>query len=289
MERYKTIVDDWDAFSAEIGKEARTTVRRNPLKSGDKFEERLARDFEYEQADWNPDVYRLNTEKPGKSMLHWRGDYYVQEESAAYPVTVMDLAPGQRVLDMAAAPGGKTTQIAGELGNTVAVVANEKSSNRIKSLHANVNRLGCACVEVTNYDGRQMPEEMTFDRILLDAPCSGEGNNIRRGETASTESEREGIAELQKQLLEKACRMVAEDGIIVYSTCTFAPEENEEVVQTVLGEDFELERIEPGFPHQRGLTAFKGKEYSQELDKTVRIYPHHLKSGGMYVAKIRRS
>lgn len=288
MERYKTIVDDWEAFSDTIGEPARTTVRRNPLKAGENFEEQLGRDFEHERADWNPDVYRLETEKPGKSILHWRGDYYVQEESAAYPVTVMDLEPGHRVLDMCAAPGGKTTQIAAAIGNKGTVVANEKSSNRIKSLHANANRLGCASVDITNYDARRMPEEMEFDRILVDAPCSGEGNNIRRGESASTEEEREGLADLQRQILEKACSMLAEKGVIVYSTCTFAPEENEEVVQQVLGE-FELERIEPDFPHQRGLTAFEEKEYDPAMEKTVRIYPHHLESGGMYVAKIRRS
>jgi NOL1/NOP2/fmu family ribosome biogenesis protein len=140
-------------------------------------------------------------------------------------------------------------------------------------------------VAATNYDGRQIPEDENYDKILVDAPCSGEADRARRGETASL-GEIKGLAELQKQLAVKAANLLKEGGKMVYSTCTFAPEENEEVVKHVLEEtDLELERAETGAEHVRGVTEFEDQKYGEEMKKTIRVYPHHLNSGGMYIAK----
>lgn len=287
MERYKPIIDDWEAFQEACQKPIVSTVRKNSIKAEDNFEERLRQSFEnVEQVDWKPNMCRLpETETPGKSMLHWMGEYYVQEESAAIPVTILDPEEGDRILDMAAAPGGKTTQIASMIENNGVVIANDESGNRMKSLHANVYRTGAACVAATNYDGRQIPEDEEYDKILVDAPCSGEADRARRGEKASL-GEIKGLAELQKQLAVKASRLLKEGGTMVYSTCTFAPEENEEVVKHVLEEtDLELERAETGANHVRGVTEFEDREYGEEMTKTIRVYPHHLDSGGIYIAK----
>lgn len=290
MKRYKPIIDDWDAFQKACDQHPVSTVRKNHIKAAPNFEERLREAFNnVETAEWNSDIYRLpETETPGKSMLHWMGEYYVQEESATIPVTVLQPEEGDKLLDMAAAPGGKTTQIASHIDNNGSLVANDASDKRMKSLHANVYRTGSACVAATNYDGRQIPEDEKYDKILVDAPCTGEADRARRGESASIE-EIKGLAELQKQLAVKASKLLKKGGTMVYSTCTFAPEENEEVVKHVVEEtELELVEIETEAEHVRGVTEFENREYGQELKKTIRVYPHHLDSGGIYIAKFRK-
>jgi NOL1/NOP2/sun family putative RNA methylase len=291
MERYKNIIDDWEEFREACEEPKIPSVRKNQIKAGNGFEPRLKSEFsKVEQSEWNPNVYRLTgEEKPGNSLLHWRGEYYVQEESAAIPVEVLGPEKSENILDIAAAPGGKATQIASKIKNDGLVVANDASSKRMKSLHANVYRTGSACIAATNYDGRQIPGSERFDRILVDAPCSGEGDRARRKFEPARMKDIEGLAELQKKLLERASELVKKRGTIVYSTCTFAPEENEEVVKYVLeNTGLELADIELDAPHQRGVTQFQEREYPEKMRETVRIYPHHLNSGGMYVAKFRK-
>ena len=290
MEKYRSIIPNFEAFRKECQKEPVSAVRRSNIKAKEDFEERLEKDFEFEQASWNNKVYRLKEEKkPGKSMLHWRGEYYVQEESAAVPVSVLDPRPGDEVLDMCAAPGGKTTQIADRIKNEGLVVANEVSDQRMKSLHANIYRTGAFSVNALNSDGRRILEDREFDKILVDAPCSGEGNNCRREEEEmASKQESKDLANLQLDLLEKAFSMIKDGGVVVYSTCTFSPLENENVVSQALERnDVELEKIELDFEHERGLKGYQNLEFGEEMEKTVRIYPHHLQSGGMYVARFK--
>ncbi|WEL23597.1 RsmB/NOP family class I SAM-dependent RNA methyltransferase [Candidatus Nanohalovita haloferacivicina] len=288
MEKYKPIIDDWEAFEAERDKHPVNAVRKNPLKAREDFEEKLAERFDFEEVDWAEGIYRLDTESPGKSVLHWMGEYYVQEESAALPVTVLDPGPGEKILDMCAAPGGKTTQIAAEMDNKGLVVANDESGQRMKSLHANVYRTGSAIVEATNYDARRLPGE-EFDRILVDAPCSGEGDRFYETFTAIDEGDSEDLSNLQFHILEKASQMVKEEGTVVYSTCTISPLENEAVVKRAVEEtELELESIETDIEHVRGVEEFQEKDYGSEMSKTVRVYPHHVNSGVIFVAKFRK-
>ena len=291
MKRYKTIIDNWQEFKEECRKDATKTVRRNSLKARENFQEKLEEDFpDAEKSDWNSDVFRLNSEKsPGKSMLHWRGEYYVQEESASLPVEVLDPQPGEDVLDMCAAPGGKSTQIASKMNNKGLLISNDDDAKRLKSLHANIYRTGSSIARVTNYDGRRIPKEQKFDRILVDAPCSGEGNNARRSFESASKSEFESLSQIQEKLMLNAEKLAKNDGVIVYSTCTFAPEENEAVVEKVLEKtDLELEEIETNVEHVQGVEEFEDRSFNPEVSKTVRIYPHHIKSGGIFVAKFRK-
>jgi NOL1/NOP2/sun family putative RNA methylase len=289
MEKYKPIIDDWQAFKQESENHPVNAVRKNVLKSGPEFEERLGERFEYEEADWDGDIYRIETESPGKSLLHWRGEYYVQEESAALPVEVLDPRPGEKVLDMCAAPGGKTTQIAAKMRNRGLVVANDESGQRMKSLHANVYRTGSVIADATNYDARLLPEER-FDRILVDAPCSGEGDRYRETFEAVDEKDSQGLADLQFQLLEKASNMVKDQGTVVYSTCTITPLENEAVVERAVEETgLKLVDIETEVEHVRGVNSFEQLSFKHEMGKTVRVYPHHLNSGAIFVAKFRKN
>ena len=291
MERYKPIIEDWEEFKQACDRPIISTVRRNQIKAGSDFEERLRREFkDIEQSGWNDDVYRLkSTDSPGKSVLHWLGHYYVQEESAALPIEVLNPKKGDKVLDTCAAPGGKSTQIASKINNKGTVIANDDNTKRMKSLHANTYRTSSTSVLATNYDGRQIPGNEKFDKILVDAPCSGEGDKARRKFETANIDQVKGLARLQKQLIDRSSELLKEDGTLVYSTCTFAPEENEEVVKHALEEtELEIKEINSEIPHSNGLTSFQDREYGEEMGKTVRVYPHHLDSGGIYVAKFTK-
>lgn len=288
MEQYKPIIDDWEAFRETCEMPALSTVRKNRIRAGEEFEKRLKKDFEeVEKSGWNSEVFRLPGEKtPGKSIMHWLGEYYVQEESASIPVKVLNPRKGEKILDMCAAPGGKTTQIASRIENKGTIVANDDSSQRLKSLHANLYRTGSASCSVTNYDGRQIPEKEKFDRILLDAPCSGEGDRARRNFLPAERHEKENLSELQKQLGEKAASLLKPEGVMVYSTCTINPRENEEVVKHLVeNTGLELENIQLEADHARGIESSEDREFGEEMDQTVRVYPHHLESGVIYVAR----
>jgi NOL1/NOP2/sun family putative RNA methylase len=286
MEKYKSLIDDWEAFREQSEKHPLQGVRKNPLKAQEDFQEKLSESFEFERTGWNENIYRVSHETPGKSMLHWRGEYYVQEESAALPVSVLDPQPGERVLDMCAAPGGKTTQIAARMENKGLVVANDSSAKRMKSLHANVYRTGAKIVDATNYDARNIPEDEKFDRVLVDAPCSGEGDRYYRNFRAADENESQELSKLQLQLLEKAESLVKEGGTVVYSTCTINPGENESVVsKAVENTGLELERIETESKHVRGVEEFEDENF-EGGEKCVRVYPHHMESGVIFAARL---
>jgi NOL1/NOP2/sun family putative RNA methylase len=291
MEKYREIIDDWEAFERERENHPVNIARKNTLKASEDFEEELRNSFEnVEDASWNEKIYRLkDTETPGKTALHWRGEYYVQEESAALPVEALNPQSGEKVLDMCAAPGGKATQIAEKMKNEGLVVANDDSAQRMKSLHANIYRTGSTVITATNRDGRAIPEDEKYDRILVDAPCSGEGDRFYRSFEPATKEEIEGIAELQKQLVDKARKLLKEEGVMIYSTCTLNPEENEEVVKHLLEQGMQLEGLEPSFEHVSGVKKFEGENYGEEMRRTVRIYPHHLNSGVIFVARLRKN
>jgi len=291
MDRYRNIIDDWEGFRQACQSHAVKTVRRNRIKSKENFVQDLAACFGIaERSTWNNNFYRLpGVAEPGKSLMHWRGEYYVQEESAAIPVEALDPVKGEKIIDLCAAPGGKTTQIASRIGNEGSVIANDDSSKRLQSLTSNIYRTGSACVSTANYDGRSFPGKQRFDRVLVDAPCTGEGDRCRRDFKPAPEAEREGLSELQRQLLESGLELLKSGGTLVYSTCTIAPEENEAVVSDVLeGSEANLEKVKIDAPHREGLEQFQDSYFGEELSKTLRVYPHHFSSGVIFVAKFSK-
>ncbi len=263
-------------------------MRRNDLKASDDFDERLRNQFDdVEQSDWNPRVFRLpEAEKPGNTYMHWRGEYYVQEESAAVPVDILNPQPGESVLDLCAAPGGKTSQIAARTGNRGELVANDSSRNRLSSLQVNSYRTGAAAA-TTCRDGRNFTGRDRFDKVLVDAPCTGEGDRLRRGEGAADPENSEGLARLQYRLLEAAARLVNPLGAVVYSTCTLSPLENEAVVDRAIEEtELELAAPETRVPHDTGLEGFEGQGFDLEAGNLVRVTPRHLDSGVIFCARL---
>ena len=294
MKRYRSIIPDWERFWEAIHTPLPTVIRTNTLKTNaEELRTRLEdKGFTLERLPWNPVLFQVEGEIPiGATLEHWLGLYYVQEASQTLPVLALDPRPGERILDLCAAPGGKTTQIAALMENRGTLVANDANPKRLRALMANIYRMGAICCVVTECRGEHFPGEGIFDRVLVDAPCSAEGTarkypHLRQGASLSYIQR---MSAVQRGLLYRALELVVPGGIVVYSTCTIAPEENEGVVSRALKKGLaEILPWEPPVPHERGLPRFGREEYGKEMEKAVRIYPHHFDSDGGFVAVLRR-
>lgn len=218
----------------------------------------------------------------GKSSEHVTGLIYSQEPAAQMVAQVAHPHEGMRVLDLAAAPGGKSTHLLSYLNNIGLLVSNEINNKRSKILVENIERFGARNVLVTNESAERLAKVFSsfFDLIVLDAPCSGEGMFRKQPDAMDYWSldYPAQCAALQREILEDAVKMLANGGELVYSTCTWAPEENEEIVAWLLDE-FPLELVD--IPKLNGMTP--GIDYPE----TARMYPHHFKGEGQFVAKFR--
>ena len=218
----------------------------------------------------------------GKSSEHVTGLVYSQEPAAQMFAQVAHPHEGMRVLDLAAAPGGKSTHLLSYLNNTGLLVSNEINNKRSKILVENIERFGARNVLVTNESAERLAKVFSsfFDLIVLDAPCSGEGMFRKQPDAMDYWSldYPAQCAALQREILEDAVKMLANGGELVYSTCTWAPEENEEIVAWILNE-FPLELVD--LPKINGMTP--GIDYPE----TARMYPHRFKGEGQFVAKFR--
>ena len=291
--RYRSIIDDWDAFVAVSQEPLPYVIRANELKADSAaLRQRFVdSDIEAIPYDWSAELFEM-AEPPGRRIEHWLGLYYVQEAVQALPVMALDPQPGETVLDLCAAPGGKTTFIAARMQNQGTLVANEPSGRRQMSLLANINRLGVLNTMITAYQGENFPMSTKFERVLVDAPCSAEGtlrkeSSLQNGASAGTISR---LARLQKRLITRAFDLLAPGGVLVYSTCTFAPEENEAVVAHLLQE--RPARVLPfniPIESSSGLTEWLNEPFPAEIQHCTRVYPHHLNSGGGFFARITRA
>ena len=292
LDRYREIVPDYEAFRAIQCLPLYNSARINTLKiERDKLLERLEEvDVLFQSFAWYPLGLKLDLESPGKLLENLLGYIHIQEELSMVPPLVLDPRPGESVLDLCASPGSKTTQISQMMENRGLVIANEPSLARIAPLRSNCERLGALNVAITRYDGRNFPRG-SFDRVLVDAPCSSEGRE-RRGPGVLARSSCKKSMDLQVLqigILNNALRLTKPGGVVVYSTCTYAPEENELVVQAVLEETDEarLEKVcIPGLQECPGITQWNGKRLNDDLQCTARYYPHINDTGGFYVAKI---
>jgi ribosomal RNA methyltransferase Nop2 len=232
----------------------------------------------------------------GATPEYLSGQYILQAASSFLPVMALDPQENERILDMAAAPGGKTTYISAMMKNTGCVFANDANKARTKSLIANIHRLNCTNTIVCNYDAREFPKIIGgFDRILLDAPCSGTGV-IGKDQSVKTNRSPKDFIEiphLQKQLLLSAIDSVDHNsvngGIIVYSTCSVMVEENEAVVDYALRKRPNVKLVESGLTiGKEGFTSFRGKNFNPSIKLTKRYYPHVYNVDGFYVAKFKK-
>lgn len=226
----------------------------------------------------------------GKHPLHAAGLFYLQEPSAMIPAVILDPQPGELILDLAAAPGGKTTQIAALMDNRGVLAANDPHPQRVAALQQNLIRCGVKIAVVTQAQPAQLADQFgpVFDRVLVDAPCSGEGmfraHPAEINRWSSSFSER--VAHLQNEILWHAARLVRPGGVLVYSTCTYNPNENEARVEQLLSarEDFQVKAI----PHQPGFSSGRPEwaEARAEIAGTVRIWPHRGPGEGHFIARL---
>ena len=224
--------------------------------------------------------------QPGKAPLHEAGAYYIQEPSAMSAAELLEVEPGDVVCDLCAAPGGKSTQIAGKLMNKGMLVSNEFYSSRAKILSQNIERMGVRNSIVLNESTDSMADAFPefFDKVMVDAPCSGEGM-FRKDDVAIDEwslSNVEICAKRQAEILDNAAKILKPGGVMVYSTCTFSVEENENTVAAFLerNKDFEIEKpsihkelIEAGFVEKNGM---------------YRLWPHKLQGEGHFAVRFKK-
>lgn len=241
--------------------------------------------FELTPVPWIKNgFYYSGEDKPAKHPYYFAGLYYLQEPSAMTPASVLPVEEGDRVLDLCAAPGGKSTELGARLKGTGLLVSNDISASRAKALLKNIELFGIGNALVTC----EYPEKLTsvfpsfFDKILVDAPCSGEGMFRKDGKLIkSWESQGpEFFAPIQRGILEAAAGMLKDGGYMVYSTCTFSKEEDEDNIRFFLDKhpEFQLEKI----PEYEGFTRGFG------MEETVRLFPHKLKGEGHFVALLKK-
>lgn len=295
LERYRDFIPDWADFVEAASRPEPTVLRvRSGRIAPAELRARLsARGLRLRAVEGLPDFYRVDDGPLPASLTleHWLGLFYLQQASTGVAAPALAPEPEERVLDLCAAPGGKTTHICELMGDRGCVVASEISESRIRGLLGNVYRLGHTNVLAVAGDGRDFPEGPLFDRVLVDAPCSGEGTLRRRAGTPPNQSRSflDFVTGAQRGLLAKAVRLTRPGGVVLYVTCTFAPEENEAVVTDALERlPVELVPLDLAVPHAPGLTAFDGRRFDARLEGAARIYPHHLDSGGLFLAKLRK-
>lgn len=233
----------------------------------------------------------------GATPEYLAGHYILQAASSFLPVMALAPQENERVLDMAAAPGGKTTHIAALMKNTGCIFANDSNKSRAKGLIGNIHRLGAKNTIVCNYDAREFPKVIGgFDRVLLDAPCSGTGVIAKDPSVKTNKTEKDFLMlpHLQKQLLLAAIDSVDHasktGGYIVYSTCSVTVEENEQVVQYALSRRPNVKLVETGLVFgKEGFTAYMGKTFDKSLKMTRRYYPHAYNVDGFFVSKFKKT
>ena len=296
--------DEYAAFLQSYDNKKHQSLRVNPLKGSTAgFLEKSS--FHLCPVSWEKNgFYYEDGDQPGKHPFHEAGVYYIQEASAMAPAGYLEAQPGEQVLDLCAAPGGKSTQLGAAMLGQGILVCNEIHPARAKILSENIERMGITNAIVTNETPDRLLEYFSeyFDRVLVDAPCSGEGM-FRKNEDACSEWSPENVqmcADRQDEILDCAAGMLRHGGRLVYSTCTFAPAEDEGSIYRFLQRhpDFTVEKVTlaPGMEH--GKTEWAGESYEEihqpikpaecGLEHTIRLWPHKLAGEGHYLAVLKK-
>ncbi len=300
LDRYRAIIPEWDLFLERLAHPLPTVLWTNTLRITPSHLAQLLRaeGIELKPLPWYPPAFRV-LQAPtaiGNTWEYYAGLFHIQEEVSLLPVALLNPQPGERILDLCAAPGNKTAQMAVAMHNEGTVVANDHNRHRIGAIRAVVDRLGLINVSILVSDGTSFsPRNGNFDKVLVDVPCSCEGTSRKSpgvlAQCSVAFSER--LAKRQRLLLKRAVELCRPGGLIAYSTCTYAPEENEMVVDSILqlfGAQLEVVPITiDRFTFSPGLTQWQGQSFSETLRYTMRVYPHQNDTGGFYVALLRKT
>jgi NOL1/NOP2/sun family putative RNA methylase len=306
IERMKKILsgEDFEKYTKSLETPSLTSIRCNTLKiSPEELRTRLEKNGWKISQPWknHKEVFVVESEllpgELGRSLEHLLGYYYIQDLASMLPVLVLEPKPNELTLDLCASPGSKTTQISASMENQGSVIANEVSLARIKILASNLERCGCANAVITKKEGialckKLSAQEIKLDKILVDAPCSGEGTLRSSPKTSIMWNPRTitSLSKLQKQMLESALEILKPNGTLVYSTCTHAPEENEEVLDYILSKhnNIKIESINLPIKTRPGVGEWEGQTFNPEVKKSCRIYPQDAGTEGFFVAKLRK-
>ena len=298
IERYSKLTN-WDDFRQCSLSFLRRSIRVNTLKMHvSELKERLEKNWDLEQIPWCKEGFWIEHSKKerrdvGNLIEHSLGYFYLQEAASMIPPIVLNPKPHDFVLDIAASPGSKTTQIAQYMQNKGILIANDYTYERMKPLSINLQRCGVTNAIITLMEGQWFKKSgIEFDKVLVDAPCSGTGT-IRKSLKTIGIWNPDMIKRLsitQKQLIETGFNLLKGNGTLVYSTCSLEPEENEEVVDFLLKkyENAKLEEINLKLKKSPVILEFENKKYNEEIKKCLRIWPQDNDTEGFFVAKLRK-
>ena len=294
-EKMKAILgDEFEDFLKGYDRTRHYGLRVNRTKLTAEQFERMSM-YDLKPVPWIDNAFEYeDSVSPAKHPYYFAGMYYLQEPSAMTPANLLPIEPGDRVLDLCAAPGGKATELGAKLNHTGLLVANDISNSRAKALLKNIELFGIPNVLVTSEPSEKLAEKFPafFDKILIDAPCSGEGM-FRKNPGMMKDWETYGpkhYSDLQRSIVPNALRMLKPGGMLLYSTCTFSPEENEGSVKFMMDLDPDLEIVDiasryEGFAPGRPELIEDGFE---DLKKCVRIWPHKMNGEGHFIALLRK-
>ncbi len=285
--------DEMASYEACFDEKRLYGLRTNRLKLSAK-EFRQISPYSTEPVPWiDNGAYYEGDLRPAKHPFYYAGLYYLQEPSAMTPANRIEINPGERVLDICAAPGGKSTELGAKLGGSGVLFTNDISNSRAQALLKNVELFGIGNAVVMSEAPYKIANKLPefFDKILIDAPCSGEGM-FRKDPAvmrAWTEKSNDTYSALQREIIDACVRMLKPGGEILYSTCTFSPKENEESVSYLLDNypEFTLIDITPYEGFSEGLTEYGNK--NADLKKCVRIWPQRMKGEGHFMAYFKKS
>ena len=298
-ERYKSLLGkDYDTFIEVSLTFPRRSLRVNTLKiSVSELKKRLENKWELTQIPWCKGGFWIRHIKEerrdiGNLIEHQLGYFHIQESASMIPPLVLDSKPNELILDMCASPGSKSTQIAIMMKNTGLLITNDYKGMRLKPLGINLQKAGLINTITTLMDGNRF-KGFQFDRILVDAPCSGTGTIRKSLKTLRIWNPNmiRRLCMTQKNLIETAFNNLKKGGILVYSTCSMEPEENEEVVSFLLEkyDNAKLQKIDLQIKRSKPITAFNNKKYHKEISKCLRIWPQDNDTEGFFVSKILKT
>ncbi len=292
---YESFIPEVDSFYNSLRMPLNRYLRVNTLRITPPELTRLLRNHGYRVRPTFLADYLLEHDgpkHPANTLEALLGYFLSQALSSALAVIALDPKPDEFICDLCAAPGSKTTHMAQLMKNRGLIVANDNKEKRIRALEHNTKRLGITNVITTVYAGQDFPRRWRFDRVLVDVPCSGEGTfrfPVPPTHPAAKRPLRRFLPRIQRDLVIRGFDLLAETGTLLYSTCTYNPDENEGVVQYLLeNRPAEIVPIGLSAPHAPGLLYWKDANYDQHMEQCWRIYPHQLKSVGFFLAKIRR-
>ena len=286
--------EDYEAFLAGFDGQRQYGLRVNTLKMNLEEFERIA-PFHLKKVPWISNGYFYEAEDaPAKHPFYSAGLYYLQEPSAMTPASRLKVQPGERVLDLCAAPGGKATELGAALQGEGLLVANDINTARARALLRNLELFGISNSFVTNEPPHVLAERFPefFHKIMVDAPCSGEGMFRKNPAVVDSWQEKgpEYFSKLQREIIVQAADMLLPGGMMFYSTCTFSPLENEKTITHLLKErpDMEVIPMEDYEGFAEGLTSYRGEVFDESCKLCRRIWPHKMSGEGHFMALLHK-